>query len=204
MSRTILVLRVLIPLLLLVAAWPADAAMKSPSTVVGGFHDSLLAVMKEADSLGIKGRFQRLEEPISKAFDLSRMIRVASGSFWKKAGRAKRNALLAAFSRMSIGTYAHQFDGHSGEAFKTVGEKPGPQGTILVHTQIVRTDESPVDLTYVLKKVGGAWRIADILLDNTISQLAVRRSEYRLVLRKDGVDGLIATLEHKADELTAE
>jgi len=73
-----------------------------------------------------------------------------------------------------------------------------------VHTQIVRTDESPVDLTYVLKKVGGAWRIADILLDNTISQLAVRRSEYRLVLKKDGVDGLIATLEHKADELTAE
>ena len=204
MSRSILVLRVLIPLLLLVAAWPADAAMKSPSTVVGGFHDNLLAVMKEADSLGIKGRYQRLEEPISKAFDLSRMIRIASGSFWKKADQAKRDALLAAFSRMSIGTYAHQFDGHSGEVFKTVGEKPGPQGTILVHTQIMRTDESPVDLTYVVKKVDGAWRIADILLDNAISQLAVRRSEYRLVLRKDGVDGLIATLEHKADELTAE
>ena len=51
---------------------------------------------------------------------------------------------------------------------------------------------------------GGAWRIVDVLLDSSISELAVRRSEYARVLRKDGIDGLIATLGEKADALAAE
>jgi ABC-type transporter MlaC component len=39
------------------------------------------------------------------------------------------------------------------------------------------------------------------LLDNTISELAVRRSEYRRVLKRDGIDGLIAILEAKTRNL---
>ena len=45
--------------------------------------------------------------------------------------------------------------------------------------------------------------IVDILLDNSISQLAVRRSEYRRLLGKKGVDGLIAALNGMSDELIA-
>ena len=40
-----------------------------------------------------------------------------------------------------------------------------------------------------------------MLLDAGISELAVRRSEYRRVLKTGGVDGLIETLNRKADQL---
>ncbi len=206
MIRSVSAFRFLIPFVLVAAGWPAaaGATADTPSAVVEGFHGNLLAVMKEAGELGVKGRYRRLESAVASAFDLQRMIRIASGSYWKKAAPAKREALLAGFARMSVGTYAAQFDGFSGEAFETLGEKPGPQGTVLVKTRIVRPDDSPVGLTYVLKQADAGWRIADVLLDDSISQLAVRRSEYRRVLRKNGVDGLIAVLNRKADELTAE
>ena len=204
MIRSTPVFKFLISLVFLAAAWPTGAVAGTPSAVVEGFHGNLLAVMKEADTLGVKGRYQRLESPVASAFDLQRTIRIACGSYWKKAAPAKRQALLAGFTRMSVGTYAAQFDGFSGQSFETVGEKPGPQGTILVKTRIVRPDDSPVGLTYVLKKIEAGWRIADVLLDDSISQLAVRRSEYRRVLGKDGIDGLIAVLNRKADDLTAE
>ena len=55
-----------------------------------------------------------------------------------------------------------------------------------------------------MKENKDRWRIVDILLDNDISELAVRRSEYRRVLKKEGVDALIATLNNKADGLVAE
>ncbi len=131
------------------------------------------------------------------------MIRIATGSFWKKAAQNQQKRLLEAFIRMSASTYASQFDGYSGEAFKTLGAKPGPRGTMLVATQILRPDDSPVAITYVVKESGGMWRIVDVLLDNSISELAVRRSEYRQMLRSKGMKGLIDLLNSKASSLVA-
>lgn len=181
----------------------AGAAMDAgaPASVVEGFHNALLKVMKNADSLGVRGRYDSLQEPVADAFDLANMIRVASGSFWRKAGEDDRKRLLDAFTRFSVATYAAQFDGYSGQVFETVGDRPGPQQTVLVVTRIVSPDGGGGDLTYVMKKRDGRWLIADILLDNVISQLAVRRSEYNMVLRKNGIDGLLGILDTKAEEL---
>ncbi len=185
-------------------ALPAAAQEDPARTVIQRFQQSLLAVMKEAESLGVTGRYQRLQPIIEEAFHLPLMIRVATGSFWKKADEEQRSRLVAAFQRLSVSTYANRFDGYSGQVFEIVDQRPGPQKTVLVKTRIVSPGDSPVRLTYVVKEFEGQWRIVDILLDNDISELAVRRSEYRRLLKNNGVDGLIATLNDKADGLVAE
>ncbi|MCG8511953.1 MAG: ABC transporter substrate-binding protein [Rhodospirillales bacterium] len=185
------------------AAETADVV--GPADVVGQFHDSLLAVMKEADALGVHGRFERLADPVSKAFDLKRMIRVASNPYWKSVGEDKQAALVEAFGRMSTATYAFQFKGYSGERFETQETRPGPRGTLFVVTKILAEDGSDeADLTYVMKKGNGRWKIADVLLDNKISQLAIRISEYRNVLKTGGIDGLITSLHEAADKLLSD
>lgn len=190
-------------LILVFSALPA-ATEESPSTVIDEFHQDLLMVMKEAKALGIQGRYDYLSGSMDQAFDMRRMVRIAAGGFWRKATPEQRKTLVVAFKRMSVTTYADQFDSFSGQAFETMGERPGPQKTVLVETRILRPGDSPAQLTYVMKKVKGRWRIADVLLDNSISQLAVRRSEYRNVLRSRGVDGLIAVLNDKSDRLIAQ
>jgi ABC-type transporter MlaC component len=50
---------------------------------------------------------------------------------------------------------------------------------------------------------GEIWLISDIYLDSAISEVATRRSEFAAILRKDGIDGLIAALNRKADMLSA-
>jgi phospholipid transport system substrate-binding protein len=47
----------------------------------------------------------------------------------------------------------------------------------------------------------GAWRISDVYLDGTISQLAVHRAEFYSILRRDGVEGLVTALNRKVDLL---
>jgi len=179
----------------------APARADAPALVVADFHADLLEAMKNAEKLGIAGRYRLLEASVAEAFDLTRMIRIASGKNWKSTAEADRARLLEAFRKMSVATYASQFDGFSGETFSTVGERPGPQGTILVATRIDSPGGDGADLTYVMIETGGRWRIADVLLDNAVSQLAVRRSEYRRVLQEKGVAGLIALLGAKADAL---
>jgi len=192
---------VLLVLLFLAPIWPAQAADDSPIPIVEDFHTVLLATMKDAEALGVDGRFAKLEPMVSSAFHLPAMIQVASGSHWKKADEKAQDQLIAAFSRLSVATYAAQFDGYSGQSFETLGDKPGPQKTTLVETRIVNPGDDHVAITYVMKKAKGVWRIVDVLVDTGISELARKRSEYRRVLKAGGIPALVDTLTQKADDL---
>jgi len=191
----------LLVLVFLSCPWPTQAADDSPIPVVEVFHEALLATMKDAEALGVEGRFTKLEPAVSSAFHLPAMIQVASGSHWKKADEKAQDQLIAAFSRLSVATYAAQFDGYSGQSFETLGNKPGPQKTTLVETRIVNPGDDSVAITYVMKKAKGVWRIVDVLVDTGISELARKRSEYRRVLKAGGIPALVDTLKKKADDL---
>jgi phospholipid transport system substrate-binding protein len=178
-----------------------DSTSSSPRAIIEKFHFALLDTMKNAQSLGISGRYKKLTPEVATAYDLTRWIRLSSGRFWRKATDNQKQQLKTAFKEMSAATYASQFKSYSGESFKTIGERPGPQNSILVQTEIVRKKKKPVGLTYIVFKSGDQWRIVDILLDNKISQLAVRRSEYRSLLKRDGIDGLIAKLKQITNKI---
>jgi phospholipid transport system substrate-binding protein len=53
-----------------------------------------------------------------------------------------------------------------------------------------------------MRQSQGSWQISDVYLDGTISQLAVQRSEFNSILRREGVDGLVMALNRKADLLS--
>jgi phospholipid transport system substrate-binding protein len=183
---------------------PAGAAPPGPGQVVAAFHEALLGVMKDAKGLGIKGRYDKLKPTIEQSFHLPLMIQVAASSYWQKADPGQVKSLIEAFTRLSVSTYASQFNGYSGERFESLGEQPGPQNTTLVKTRIVKASGSNVEITYVMRQTKGEWRIVDVLVDKGISELAVKRSEYRNVLQQDGVDGLVLTLNAKASQLLGE
>ena len=196
--------KVLAVLFFLVAAVPAGAAEVEPRVLVERVQGNLLAVMKEAETLGVKGRYDRLVSSIEETFYLPLMIRIASEPYWKGANQTQRSRLISAFRRMSVSRVATLFDAYAGETFEAIGEKSGPQNTLLVKTRIVIPDKPSVNLTYVAKTIKERWRLIDVIVGDGISELSVRRSEYRRVLQIEGVDGLIATLNKKADELIAQ
>ena len=175
---------------------PAESRM--PTKMIDEFHESLLAVMRAADTLGFNGRYAHLKPSIEDSFHLPIMAQIATGSFWRKASPKQQEQLIQVFSDVSVGTYANRFSGFSGQSFQTKETRKGPQKTILVDTVLQNPSGSDVDLTYVCREIKGAWRIIDVLLGPGISELAVRRAEYRRILKSDGIDGLIATLKRKA------
>jgi phospholipid transport system substrate-binding protein len=176
-------------------------AAEAPAAVVETLHEALLSVMREAAGLSVEARYERLAPTLERTYDFQTMTRLAVGSAWTEASADQRAGLTAAFSRLSVATYAKRFSGYSGERFETVAEKPGPRGTTLVETRLVRPADPAVPLTYVLQKQEQGFRIIDVILQGSISELAVRRSEYAQVLRRGGVDGLTELLEEKAKEM---
>lgn len=195
-----LLMAVAMAIALLVPTRPV-VATDTPAGVVETLHEALLAVMRDAARLSVDERYARLAPTLEKTYDFQTMTRLAVGTAWTEASSGQRKALTDAFSRLSIATYAKRFSGYSGERFETLEEKAGPRGTTLVETRLVRPADAPVPLTYVLQKPEQGFRIIDVILQGSISELAVRRSEYAQVLRQGGLDGLTRLLDGKAEEM---
>ena len=204
MLRKIYYIKLLILLAIIFIAPAVNAAEMTSSKVVERFQANLLEVMKEANTLSVQQRYARLRPSVEKSFHLPLMIQIAISNHWKDSTTSERRQLVNAFRRMSISILATLFDGYSGETFKLVEEKPGPQNTTLVVTKRVKSDQSTVEISYVTRQFKNGWRIIDVILDRGISELMVRRSEYRRVLKTGGINALISTLNAKAGQLLAE
>lgn len=178
---------------LLLATLASPVAAQAPATVVDRLHASLLEAMKNARSLGVRGRERQLRPVMEAAFDLPAMARIAIGPAWTGLGAAQQQALVAAFSDWSIATYASRFDGFGGESFETLGQTPRPNGDVLVNTRLNRPNDAPVLLNYLLR--GG--RIVDVYLTGTISELASRRAEFTAILREGGAERLLTELRQR-------
>ena len=110
--------------------------------------------------------------------------------------------LVGAFTDFSIATYANQFDDFSGEKFEVDPRAvPAPGNDVIVKTKLIQSDGEPVQLDYLLRQEQAEWRIIDIFLSGTISQLAARRSEFSGILREQGAHGLIVVLKERTKAL---
>jgi phospholipid transport system substrate-binding protein len=176
---------------------PAVAAGSEAAAPVQGFYDTLLSTMRDGPSLGQGGRYAKLEPVVLGAFDVPYMTRVAVGPSWATLPPAKQQELIQSFGRYITATWADRFDSYSGEKLEVTGERPYSTA-MLVDTRIVKSDGGAVDIDYLMRRDGDAWRIADVYLSGTVSELATRRSEFSSVMRREGVDGLIAVLNRKA------
>ena len=163
----------------------AATAQGSPIAVVERFHTELLSVMKNARTLGYRGRYRVLAPAIDGTFHLPAMTRLVAGrGKWKSFSDGQKQAFIDAFSRMTMATYAHRFDGYSGESFQTMEAVPVRSKTVLVKASVTKGDGEVIHLNYLLRRFGSGWRVIDVFLKGTISELATRRSEYSSVLRR--------------------
>ena len=176
----------------------------APQAVIERLHGTLLEVMQAADELGYQGRYDRLAPALSESYDFAFMTRIAVGSEWRGLDETEQERLVDLFATMSIAHYAARFNGFGGEHFETMGEGPGPRDAIVVESRLVRPQDAPIGLDYVLHQSDDAWRIIDVLLDAKFSELARQKAEFAAVMKDGGVASLVATLEQKIEDLARE
>jgi len=188
--------------LLILAAAPVSAG--SATAVISDFNKNLLTVMQSAEKLGYDGRYAKLKPSVKATFDLDFMTRYSAGRHWKGLSKEQQAKLVNAFSRLTIATYADRFKGYSGEKFQILKEETPRKGTRLVRTELVKADGERIKINYLLRAPKKEhWKIIDIFVKGTISELSTKRSEYSSTLKNKGLNGLLAILEEKISVLGA-
>ena len=154
--------------------------------------------MKQGETLGYKGRYEKLESVVVSSHDLTKIARIVVGKEWKKFTNEQKIKLTDIFSRLSIATYAYNFKSYSGESFRYLSEDETARGGVIVHSVLVLPEDKDVKFDYMLKKKGDNWRIINIIASG-VSDLALKRSEYTSVLKREGFEALIAKIQEKID-----
>jgi phospholipid transport system substrate-binding protein len=179
-----------------------ESSTTSPGEIVESLHGTLLGVMKDAEGLGYAGRCERIAPVLPDLFDIAFMVRKSVGRYWRRASEEEQQRLLTAFSGFMVANYAGNFDGYSGQTFETLGEEDSTHGTKLVRSRLVDPGGEATQLNYRLRSVDGKWKIIDVYLNGTVSELALRRSEYSSLIQREGIDSLLAALDQKITNLS--
>lgn len=175
----------------------SGAGSDNPEQVIGQLQSSLLQVMREGEKLGYEGRYKFLEPVIDQSHDIDLIIKTILGAtYWSQLDKTQQDLIGSTFRQLSIATYASRFTQYEGEQFKIIEQRTLPRDQTLVRSQLTKSDGGTVNFDYVLHQMEGHWRIANILFDG-VSDLAIKRGEYRAVLQRDGFAALIELLKEK-------
>jgi len=188
---------------LVVASVVRAAAADTPRATVERLDQVLLDVLKQADALGYRGRFERLAAPITDAFDLDFMAERSLGSEWQKLSDPERTRWRELFRQFTIANYAANFDRGADQRFEILGEEAGTGDTRAVRTRVRSSDHDDVDLTYRLRQTDAGWKIVDVYLKGTVSELALRRADFTAVLDRQGFAKLESSVRARLDDLAA-
>lgn len=179
---------------------PAEEAPSEARVVVAALNDSLLAVLRQANEIDYARRFELLGPTLDTAFDLQYMARQAVGRAFLDLNEADRETWYGLFRTYMTATYAARFNRFSGQRFEVLGEEPGAGDSVMVRTRVVDPGGEDVDLSYRVRATPAGWKVIDVFLKGTVSELALRRSEYAAVLKRQGFAALVSSVEKRIEE----
>jgi phospholipid transport system substrate-binding protein len=134
---------------------------------------------------------QKLEGIVTKAVDLEGMAKSALGKTWTETPPTKQKKFLEAFKSRFRKATGEQLDQYRSTTIKYFPEKKEDDDTI-VPTEVVVKGE-PTHIEYRMREDKGGWRIVDIVVDD-VSTVENYRSSFNRIIKKEGMDGLIARL----------
>jgi phospholipid transport system substrate-binding protein len=201
MNRLLLTVALLLPLY---AQAATDSVVATgPAAPISALDAGLAATMKAAASESFSARFAALAPVVDHSFDLAAVLRVVVGLRWASLPAAQQASLLSAFRAYTVAQYVSNFASNDGTHFALLPDQRSVGSDVVVESQVVPGNgDPPTRIDYVVRMEADGWHAVDVLLEGTISQAAVQRSDFRSFVDDGDASRLIASLNQKVSDLS--
>ncbi len=181
-----------------------DAAANPAAAPIQKLNDALIHVMQQGKSVPFTQRFNELAPTVEATFDVQQLVRGTVGFQWSSLPPARQQELMAAYERYAVASYVANFDSFSGQSFRILPNgRTLPSGEQVVPTELVPGNGGkPVRIDYVMRQTDDGWKAVDVLLDGSISRVAVERSDFASLLSDHTGAALLAKLQQKVSDLS--
>lgn len=177
----------------------ADAEAAAP---IAALNRGLLAGMHAGKATPFPQRFATLAPLVEGAFDVQGILQASVGPRWAALPPVQQSQLLDVFRRFTVASYVANFDSFDGEKLELLPESRSVGADQVVASQIVPARGAPTRIDYVMRRTQAGWRAVDVLLNGSISRVAVQRSDFRSLLTAGDATPLIQSLQRKIADLS--
>jgi phospholipid transport system substrate-binding protein len=188
----------------LLLAAPAAAATPEAAPVAA-LDNALMASMKAGSAgQGFAARAAALDPVLKQSFNLPVVEQNSVGFLWPTIPAAQQQLLASLFEQFTVDSYVSEFAAYSGQQFQLLPAEKTLGAKKIVETQLVPPDgSSPTELDYVVADGADGWQITDVLLNGTISQVAIHSSDFSSLVTSGDASQLIAALKSKIAALSS-
>jgi phospholipid transport system substrate-binding protein len=171
---------------------------------IAALNTGLVAAMKAGSAnAGFAARYAALDPVVKQAFNLPKILQNSVGFLWVTLPPAQQRALGVVFEQFTVASYVSGFASYGGQSIEVLPEERDVGSKKVVETQIVTPGgAAPVRLDYVMSNGDAGWQATDVLLNGTISKVAVQASDYSALVSSGDASQLIAALQAKVAALS--
>jgi len=130
---------------------------------------------------------------INRTYDAEKMLKMIIGADWKNQENEKKKELIIVFKEYISKNYLKRFSKINDVSFSNEKKEKISSEFFLVKSNLVIKKEK-ISIDYLLSLKDNTWKIFDVLLDGSVSEIATKKSEFRIYIKEKKIDELIEAL----------
>lgn len=157
---------------------------------VSSLHDVLITNNNSDQNL--ESRLGKVQKDLNSIFDYNKMIKIIYGFNWKNISEVERNQLSKIFLKYISFNYSKRFHNINELKFEILSNEEFNENVIIIRTNLIRPDNENLAISYVCSKQNNL--IFDVLIQDSISEISTKKSEFRTIIQNEGPTGLIEAI----------
>ena len=179
---------------------PARATGGTPTEQIKATVEQAVLVLKDPElrpPSKTKERRDQLRQILFARVDFSEMAKRALGANWRRRSPEEQQEFIRLFTELLERAYAETIETYTDEKIVYVNERH--DGSYAdVQSKILTTKGEEFSINYKTHRIGGEWRVYDVVVEN-ISMVNNYRSQFNRVIANSSYQELVRRLRDKAD-----
>ena len=163
-------------------------AFEDPIMTVNFLHEELKKISSTNDT-----DLKNLLNVINRTYDAEKMLKMIIGKDWENQEIEKKEELIIVFKKYISKNYLKRFSKIDDVSFRNEKKEKISSELFLVRSNLIIKQEK-ISIDYLLSIKNNVWKIFDVLLDGSISEIATKKSEFRIFIKEKEIDSLIDAL----------
>ena len=180
-------------LVALTAGRSAEAKLEQAKQFVRDLVENAIDILKLPKD-AVAERKAGIERLLDSRFDLPTITRLVLGRYWRKATPQQKQSFATVFRTHIIMVYNSQLGLYEDQIVDIKQVTPLNETDTVIFTEIAQEDDPPLRIDWRVREKGGEMKVVDVAAEG-VSMVTTKRSEYRSVLAREGLDSLIARLD---------
>ncbi|MDA9909028.1 ABC transporter substrate-binding protein [Gammaproteobacteria bacterium] len=183
--------------LMLAISFQAHAQNGSPMETVETTVTAILEILRN-DTLDTDEVRTLMRTEIDKSFDARAMSQSVLSTNWRDASKEQQDEFQALFMQTLENTYIGRVEAYTNEQVDFKKEDINNNRATVDTAILASNNEIPVN--YKLRLRSDGWFVYDVEVEN-VSMVSSYRETYRSVVKREGMDGLLAQMREKAAQV---